>query len=179
MRRRIFADPRLRRLRPRYIGTQRGIARAGAEWLTFALTLTLLFSAFSYLTICFYAEGVTKAQTLGPQGHIHLAGWREGGSLHLGIDGAVFAFEEVSPYPRRDAGADPSRARAPVAGVVAQVLVRPGDRVAAGQPLASVEAMKMEMWLHAAADGTVRQVHARTQAPVAAGAVLIELELGE
>lgn len=41
MRRRIFADPRLRRLRPRYIGTQRGIARAGAEWLTFALTLTL------------------------------------------------------------------------------------------------------------------------------------------
>ena len=41
MRRRIFADPLLRRLRPRYIGTQRGIARAGAEWLTFALTLTL------------------------------------------------------------------------------------------------------------------------------------------
>lgn len=47
----------------------------------FALTLTALFSAFSYLTICFYAEGVTKAQTLGPQGHIRLAGWREGGSL--------------------------------------------------------------------------------------------------
>ena len=50
----------------------------------FALTLTVLFSAFSYLTICFYAEGVTKAQTLGPQGHIRLAGWREGGSL-LGV----------------------------------------------------------------------------------------------
>lgn len=52
--------------------------------LWFALTLTVLFSAFSYLTICFYAEGVTKAQTLGPQGHIRLAGWREGGSL-LGV----------------------------------------------------------------------------------------------
>lgn len=50
----------------------------------FALTLTVLFSAFSYLTICFYAEGVTKAQNLGPQGHIRLAGWREGGSL-LGV----------------------------------------------------------------------------------------------
>jgi glycoside/pentoside/hexuronide:cation symporter, GPH family len=50
----------------------------------FALTLAVLFSAFSYLTICFYAEGVTKAQTLGPQGHIRLAGWREGGSL-LGV----------------------------------------------------------------------------------------------
>lgn len=55
-----------------------------APLLWFALTLTVLFSAFSYLTICFYAEGVTKAQTLGPQGHIRLAGWREGGSL-LGV----------------------------------------------------------------------------------------------
>ncbi|MFN3280499.1 MAG: MFS transporter [Tabrizicola sp.] len=50
----------------------------------FALSLTVLFSAFSFLTICFYAEGVNKAQTLGAQGHIRLAGWREGGSL-LGV----------------------------------------------------------------------------------------------
>ena len=50
----------------------------------FALCLTGLFSAFSFLTICFYAEGVAKAETLGPGGHIRLAGWREGGSL-LGV----------------------------------------------------------------------------------------------
>lgn len=47
----------------------------------FALTLALLFSAFSFLTIAFYAEGVTKAATLGSGGHIRLAGWREGGAL--------------------------------------------------------------------------------------------------
>ena len=62
----------------------------------FALTLTALFSAFSYLTICFYAEGVTKAQTLGPQGHIHLAGWREGGSL-LGVCLAATAPVALAP----------------------------------------------------------------------------------
>jgi GPH family glycoside/pentoside/hexuronide:cation symporter len=55
-----------------------------APLLWFALTLTVLFSAFSFLTICFYAEGVTKAATLGPEGHLRLAGWREGGSL-LGV----------------------------------------------------------------------------------------------
>lgn len=55
-----------------------------APLLWFAVTLTVLFSAFSFLTICFYAEGVSKAQTLGPAGHIRLAGWREGGSL-LGV----------------------------------------------------------------------------------------------
>lgn len=62
----------------------------------FALTLTVLFSAFSYLTICFYAEGVTKAQTLGHQGHIRLAGWREGGSL-LGVCLAATAPVALAP----------------------------------------------------------------------------------
>lgn len=47
----------------------------------FAVTLSALFTAFSFLTICFYAEGVGKAATLGPKGHLRLAGWREGGSL--------------------------------------------------------------------------------------------------
>ncbi len=47
----------------------------------FALTLTLLFSAFSFLTICFYAQGVAKARTLGENGHVRLAGWRETGAL--------------------------------------------------------------------------------------------------
>lgn len=67
-----------------------------APLLWFALTLTLLFSAFSYLTICFYAEGVTKAQTLGPEGHIRLAGWREGGSL-LGVCLAATAPVALAP----------------------------------------------------------------------------------
>jgi glycoside/pentoside/hexuronide:cation symporter, GPH family len=56
----------------------------------FALCLTGLFSAFSFLTICFYAEGVAKAQNLGPEGHFRLAGWREGGSL-LGVSLAATA----------------------------------------------------------------------------------------
>lgn len=49
----------------------------------FALTLAALFSAFSFLTICFYAQGVAKAQSLSG-GHLQLAGWRESGAL-LGI----------------------------------------------------------------------------------------------
>lgn len=50
----------------------------------FALTLTGLFSAYSFLTIAFYAEGVARAASLGQNGHLRLAGWREGGSL-LGV----------------------------------------------------------------------------------------------
>ncbi|WP_370462793.1 MFS transporter [Ruegeria sp. PrR005] len=54
----------------------------------FALMLMLVFSAFSFLTICFYAQGVTNAGALG--GHVRLARWREAGAL-LGICGAAAA----------------------------------------------------------------------------------------
>ena len=47
----------------------------------FALTLTTLFTAFSYLTIVFYANGVSRAVTMGAGGHLRLAGWRETGGL--------------------------------------------------------------------------------------------------
>lgn len=50
----------------------------------FALTLTALFSGFSFLTISFYAQGVRKAETLGRDGHVRLAAWRETGAL-LGV----------------------------------------------------------------------------------------------
>lgn len=61
-----------------------------APLLWFAVCLVVLFSAFSFLTICFYAQGVAFAATLGPRGHLQLAGWREGGSL-IGISLAAVA----------------------------------------------------------------------------------------
>ena len=47
-----------------------------------------------------------------------------GRTLHLAIDGHVFEFVEPSPYPATDSAVDASRARAPVAGVVAQEIGR-------------------------------------------------------
>lgn len=56
----------------------------------FALTLTLLFSSYSFLTICFYAQGVEMAGKIGPEGHLRLAWWREAGSL-AGVSAAAVA----------------------------------------------------------------------------------------
>ena len=55
-----------------------------APVLWFALTLTAVFSAFSFLTILFYARGVSKAADLPGNGHLMLARWRETGGL-LGV----------------------------------------------------------------------------------------------
>ncbi len=56
----------------------------------FALMLAVLFTAYSFLTIAFYARGVGRAASLGPSGHLRLAGWREGGAL-LGVTVAAMA----------------------------------------------------------------------------------------
>ncbi len=55
----------------------------------FALMLTVIFSGFSYLTICFYSQGVAAAQQAS-NGHLRLARWRETGAL-LGICAAAVA----------------------------------------------------------------------------------------
>jgi len=49
----------------------------------FGLTITGLFTAFSFLSINFYAQGITKAASL-PGSHVRLAAWRESGAL-LGV----------------------------------------------------------------------------------------------
>ncbi|MEM6373112.1 MAG: MFS transporter [Pseudomonadota bacterium] len=56
----------------------------------FALMLTFVFSAFSFLTINFYAQGVVKADRLPGNGHLSLARWRETGAL-LGVCVAAIA----------------------------------------------------------------------------------------
>ena len=101
----------------------------------------------------------------------------QGASLHLACEAHVFVFDEPSPVPQSDRRADASRALAPVAGVVAKLAVRPGDRVAAGQPLVCVEAMKMEMWVAAGAAGRVARVAVQAGQQVASGALLVELDL--
>jgi geranyl-CoA carboxylase alpha subunit len=101
----------------------------------------------------------------------------DGERVHLVRDGAMHVFAEPSPFPQPDAAAAARIARAPTAGVVAHVAVEAGQRVAAGQPLVCVEAMKMETWLNAAAAGVVAAVHVAARDTVAAGTVLVELEL--
>ncbi|MBW8758271.1 MAG: ATP-grasp domain-containing protein [Burkholderiales bacterium] len=101
----------------------------------------------------------------------------DGQGVHVVREAAVHRFTEPSPWARPDPAAAARVARAPVAGVVAHVSVAAGQRVAAGQPLVCVEAMKMEMWLNAAAAGVVRAVNVVARDTVASGAVLVELEL--
>jgi biotin carboxyl carrier protein len=61
-------------------------------------------------------------------------------------------------------------------GTVIKLLVAPGDRVQARQPLLLLEAMKMETPVTAPYDAVVRSVNVQEGDRVAGGAVLVELD---
>lgn len=65
---------------------------------------------------------------------------------------------------------------APMPGRVVRVLVKPGDRISAGQGVVIIEAMKMENELRSPKDGVVQEVRASEGTAVEAGAVLAVIE---
>ncbi|MDP2825987.1 MAG: biotin carboxylase N-terminal domain-containing protein [Sulfuritalea sp.] len=119
--------------------------------------------------LCYTLDGVTR----------HAILHRAGNMLHLAREAAVFVFHEASPFPVTETRHDPRTARAAVAGTVARLEVAAGDSVAAGQTLAVIEAMKMEMRVTANAAGTVAAIRVLLGQQVEAGAVLVELSIEE
>jgi biotin carboxyl carrier protein len=67
------------------------------------------------------------------------------------------------------------RVKAPIPGLITQVLVEPGQPVEAGMPVVVLEAMKMENEIHATATGVVRVVKAQPGETVLRGDTLVEI----
>ena len=66
--------------------------------------------------------------------------------------------------------------RSPMPGRVISILVRPGDRVSAGDEVCVVEAMKMEQSVRTHRDGIVKQIYVQPTDTVKADDPLVELE---
>jgi len=105
---------------------------------------------------------------------LHVA--RDGSAVHLSWDGVVYTLLEEREAARATRRHDPGALEAPMPGLVAAVKVAPGQRVARGEELVVVEAMKMENALRAPRDGVVRAVHVATGDRVGPGTALVEIE---
>ena len=81
----------------------------------------------------------------------------------------------VKARPKAEAG-NAKHVAAPMPGAVVAVVVAPGEEVAAGQKLLTLEAMKMETTLHAPAAGKVAEVLVRPGTPVEGGDLVIRFE---
>ena len=81
------------------------------------------------------------------------------------------------PIPRGSAGETPDNIIAsPLSGRVISILVRPGDRVTAGQEVCVVEAMKMEQSIRATRDGVIKEILVQPMDAVRTNDPLMELE---
>jgi acetyl/propionyl-CoA carboxylase alpha subunit len=90
--------------------------------------------------------------------------------------GECYAF--ASPRPKNAIGgatAASGKIVSPMPGSVVALAVKPGDVVREGQPLATLEAMKMEYTLRAPFAGKVEQILVHVGAIVSDGAILIDL----
>ena len=66
--------------------------------------------------------------------------------------------------------------RSPMPGRVISILVRPGERVSAGQEVCVVEAMKMEQSIRTPRDGVVKEILVQPMDSVRTNDPLLELE---
>ncbi|WP_141291511.1 acetyl-CoA carboxylase biotin carboxyl carrier protein subunit, partial [Ideonella azotifigens] len=90
---------------------------------------------------------------------------------------ASLELQEFDPvaHAGQEAGGHGGRLSAPMPGKVISFLVKAGDSVAAGQPLAVMEAMKMEHTLNAPRDGVVGELMFAVGDQVGEGAELLTL----
>ena len=124
------------------------------------------------------------SEDLGRDRHeVTLDGRRHGLAVYaLGEAVAVFGeagsawLTEVDLLAHAGEAADAGGLAAPMPGKVVSFLAKPGERVRRGQPLAVMEAMKMEHTLHAPHDGVVAELLYAVGDQVAEGGALLRLE---
>jgi geranyl-CoA carboxylase alpha subunit len=95
--------------------------------------------------------------------------------LHRGVTFAVRDLTLAAPAAATATGSD-GKVRAAMNGRVVAVLVKAGERVAAGQPVMTLEAMKMEHVHAAPIAGTISAIDVAEGEQVTTGKVVVEIE---
>ena len=154
------------------------------------------------VTVDPHEDGVVVTEQDGAA-HLVASDWRPGAPVWTGTIGAQRAAiqvrgllngvalqhagcaAEARVYTRREAelaalmpvkeqAGSGKQVLCPMPGLVKQILVKEGQEVKNGEPIAVVEAMKMENVLRAERDATVSKIHAREGDSLAVDAVILE-----
>ena len=98
------------------------------------------------------------------------------GTAWVFLDGEVTVIGPPSPRARTTAADDQASLAAPMPATVVAIAVQPGQKVAAGDVLIRLEAMKMELPVRSPRDATVVAIKCREGELVQPGVPLLELD---
>ena len=99
-----------------------------------------------------------------------------GGATWVFLDGDVTVIGPASSPARAAAADEQSSLAAPMPATVVAITVQPGQKVAAGDVLIRLEAMKMELPVRSPRDATVIAIKCREGELVQPGVPLLELD---
>jgi geranyl-CoA carboxylase alpha subunit len=97
--------------------------------------------------------------------------------LHRGVTLSIRDLTLAAPAAAAATGSD-GKVRAAMNGRVVAVLVKPGEKVAAGQPVMTLEAMKMEHVHAAPIAGVIAAIDVIEGEQVTTGKIVVEIEAG-
>ena len=101
---------------------------------------------------------------------------RRGEDWHVFCEGSYRRLALKQHAHDGETEAVPGLLTAPMPGRIVKVMAQPGSKVAKGDPLLILEAMKMEHTITAPADGVIKEMHYAAGEQVLEGAELIRLE---
>ena len=151
-----------------------GLAKKEEDYLTYALYPQV---ALKFLQGTAVEEVLIKKQPSAVQSSLPMSG--EPIALNVEIDGesylvkvalAGMSIQEAQPKAPTDG------ITVPMQGVVIRYTVKKGDKVAQGDAIAVLEAMKMEQNIFANKEGTVKEIYIKEGTTVAPGDVLMSIE---
>ncbi len=144
------------------------LRRQGPEWIVVAdgVELTARLVERGEGEVRFAHDGLVRRAAFA----------REGDAVWLDFEGACRRFADLTYAPPRLDDAEASGAvLSPVSGIITAVEAKAGEAVRRGQPLATVEAMKMQYSILAPLDGVIAQAHAVAGGQTRARALLFSI----
>lgn len=89
------------------------------------------------------------------------------------VTAPVRAAAKPAPAPATGSAANGDAIIAPMPGTIVEISTKPGDKVTAGTPLCTLEAMKMKNIIRSNREGTIASVEVTEGQKVAYGVVLV------
>jgi biotin carboxyl carrier protein len=126
------------------------------------------------LTVVPIGDGIYRVSDANGSSVVAVAGPPD--NRWVWVDGRVARLDPPAAAGRSRRGSAAHDLASPMPATVIRVLVEPGAKVARGDTLLMLEAMKMELPVRAPRDGMVRAVSCRVGELVQPGVNLLELE---